>query len=207
MISWIAVIITGRHTARPLRLCFHRRLSGRWAIRATAIRDPSHNRPVSALPLWGVGGVANRGGRSFARGWLASHGLDTSTCVLSCAKLTADTTFGLRLKGMGLAVSPNGGSARERQRLVDRFGDRLTVNPELTRKAVSYQGNRRVPGLRWLKYKEGFSRTLVEHMLEDFRPASVLDPFAGIRNDPSHCRFERYAGDRCRDHARRRSCG
>ena len=85
---------------------------------------------------------------------------------------------------MGLAVSPNGGSARERQRLVDRFGDRLTVNPELTRKAVSYQGNRRVPGLRWLKYKEGFSRTLVEHMLEDFRPASVLDPFAGIGTTP-----------------------
>ena len=85
---------------------------------------------------------------------------------------------------MGLAVSPNGGSARERQRLVDRFGDRLTVNPELTRKAVSYQGNRRVPGLRWLKYKEGFSRTLVEHMLEDFRPTSVLDPFAGIGTTP-----------------------
>ena len=85
---------------------------------------------------------------------------------------------------MELAVSPNGGSARARQALEERFGDRLTVDPDLTRKAVSYQGNRRVPGLRWLKYKEGFSRRLVEHALEDFRPASVLDPFAGIGTTP-----------------------
>ena len=85
---------------------------------------------------------------------------------------------------MGLAVSPNGGSARERQALEDRFGDRLTVNPELTRKAVSYQGNQRVPGLRWMKYKEGFSRGLVEHVLDAYRPSAVLDPFAGIGTTP-----------------------
>ena len=85
---------------------------------------------------------------------------------------------------MGLAVSPNGGSVQERQALEDRFGDRLTVNPELTRKAVSYQGNQRVPGLRWLKYKEGFSRGLVEHILDTYRPSAVLDPFAGIGTTP-----------------------
>ena len=35
-----------------------------------------------------------------------------------------------------------------------------------------------------MKYKEGFSRGLVEHLLEDFRPMSVLDPFAGIGTTP-----------------------
>lgn len=85
---------------------------------------------------------------------------------------------------MTLAISPNGGSARARQVLEDRFGDRLIVNPELTRKAVSYQGNQRVPGLRWMKYKEGFSRGLVEHVLDTYRPSAVLDPFAGIGTTP-----------------------
>ncbi len=85
---------------------------------------------------------------------------------------------------MGLAVSPNGGSTRERQALEERFGDCLTVNPELTRKAVSYQGNQGVPGLRWMKYKEGFSRGLVEHVLDTHRPSAVLDPFAGIGTTP-----------------------
>ena len=85
---------------------------------------------------------------------------------------------------MELAVSPNGGSARARRALEDRFGDRLTVNPDLTRKAVSYQGNQRVPGLRWMKYKEGFSRGLVEHVLDTYRPSAVLDPFAGIGTTP-----------------------
>ena len=32
---------------------------------------------------------------------------------------------------MGPAISPNGGSVRERRALEDRFEDRLTVNPEL----------------------------------------------------------------------------
>ena len=85
---------------------------------------------------------------------------------------------------MELAVSPNGGSTRARRALEDRFGDRLTVNPDLTRKAVSYQGNQSVPGLRWMKYKEGFSRGLVEHVLDTYRPSAVLDPFAGIGTTP-----------------------
>ena len=56
------------------------------------------------------------------------------------------------------AISPSGGSVRERRSLEERFGSRMTVNPRLTRKTVSYQGNRLVPGLRWMKYKEGFSQ-------------------------------------------------
>jgi len=81
-------------------------------------------------------------------------------------------------------VSPNGGRVRERQLLEERFRDRIEVNHELTRKVVSYQGNRRVPGLRWMKYKEGFSRDLVERLLDEFRPNAVLDPFAGLGTTP-----------------------
>ena len=49
---------------------------------------------------------------------------------------------------------------------------------------VSYQGNRDVPGFRWLKYKEGFSLGLIEHLIEMVRPLSVLDPFSGIGTTP-----------------------
>ena len=81
-------------------------------------------------------------------------------------------------------MSPNGGSIQERQSLHERFGSRLTVNSEFTRKAVSYQGNRTVPGLRWMKYKEGFSRTLVERLIDEHQPTAVLDPFAGVGTTP-----------------------
>ena len=49
---------------------------------------------------------------------------------------------------------------------------------------VSYQGNKAVPGFRWLKYKEGFSRALVERCLDEVDPSAVLDPFAGIGTVP-----------------------
>ena len=81
-------------------------------------------------------------------------------------------------------VSPNGGSVKGRQALHERFGSRLSVNPEFTRKTVSFQGNRGVPGLRWMKYKEGFSRTLVERLIDEHEPTAVLDPFAGIGTTP-----------------------
>ncbi|MCY4625082.1 MAG: hypothetical protein OXC99_08805 [Chloroflexi bacterium] len=80
--------------------------------------------------------------------------------------------------------SPNGGSANERRALHRRFQDRLTVDPSLARKVVSYQGNRQTPGFRWLKYKEGFSRKLVGDLIGEFRPEAVLDPFAGIGTAP-----------------------
>ena len=51
---------------------------------------------------------------------------------------------------MDAAISPNGGSVRERRALEDRFRARISANPEFTRKTVSYQGNRRAPGFRWI---------------------------------------------------------
>lgn len=81
-------------------------------------------------------------------------------------------------------VSPNGGSIADRQRLCERFAPRLSVNPRLNRRTVSYQGNKAVPGFRWLKYKEGFSRDLVLDLIQAHEPESVLDPFAGAGTTP-----------------------
>ena len=54
---------------------------------------------------------------------------------------------------------PQSGPARTD--LQRRFAQRLQVNPQLSRKLVSYQGNKGMVGFRWLKYKEGFSTALV----------------------------------------------
>ena len=67
---------------------------------------------------------------------------------------------------------------------MQRFQDRIQIDPALTRKAVSFQGNREMPGFRWMKYKEGFSASLVEGLLDEVRPESVLDPFAGLGTTP-----------------------
>ena len=78
------------------------------------------------------------------------------------------------------ARSPNGGATRAREALYARFRDRIAVNYGLTRRLVSYQGNKGVPGFGWMKYKEGFSAQLVEHFLNMSEKGGVLDPFSGI---------------------------
>ena len=76
--------------------------------------------------------------------------------------------------------SPNSGFVRRRQALQNRFATRLKVREGLSRRIVSYQGNRDAPGLRWMKYKEGFSGELVHSLIEESNSNRVLDPFAGI---------------------------
>lgn len=71
-----------------------------------------------------------------------------------------------------------------RVELEKRFGGRLSVDPKLGRQVVSYQGNRGLPGLRWMKYKEGFSKALVERFLEERSPRDLLDPFSGLGTTP-----------------------
>ncbi len=71
------------------------------------------------------------------------------------------------------------GLTKDRQALYDRFATRIRVSDYLSRKVVSYQGNKKAPGLRWLKYKEGFSAGLVKGLLERTPAESVLDPFSG----------------------------
>ena len=82
------------------------------------------------------------------------------------------------------AVSPHGGPTAEREALSVRFSARLTTNEDYCRRVVSYQGNREAPGLRWLKYKEGFSSQLVSELIAREKPSAVLDPFAGICTTP-----------------------
>ena len=82
------------------------------------------------------------------------------------------------------AISPHGGSTTEREALSARFSTRLMTSADYCRRIVSYQGNRKAPGLRWLKYKEGFSSQLVDELIEKEKPSAVLDPFAGICTTP-----------------------
>ena len=71
------------------------------------------------------------------------------------------------------------GSGSARDNLYGRFESRLVQRGDLSRRLVSYQANKTQPGLRWFKYKEGFSRHLVREALTAC-PGAVLDPFAGI---------------------------
>ena len=80
--------------------------------------------------------------------------------------------------------SANCGSVQERSSLHSRFKGKLSISPEFIPRMVSYQGNHDVPGFRWMKYREGFSRALVEQLIEEFQPSSVLDPFSGIGTTP-----------------------
>ena len=69
---------------------------------------------------------------------------------------------------------------RQRDKLLARFGDRITVNPDLSRALVSWQLNKRAAGFRWFKFKEGFSVELVRYLLGFLENRGLLlDPFAG----------------------------
>lgn len=66
--------------------------------------------------------------------------------------------------------------------LENRFRGKLIVNHDLKRTLVSFQANKKTPGYRWYKFKEGYSSTLVNYTLDKLGIKSggkVLDPFAG----------------------------
>jgi len=69
----------------------------------------------------------------------------------------------------------------QREALLERFADRIQVNPDINRRQVSFQANRKLPFYGWFKYKEGFSVDLVQYTIDRFMPRSgvVLDPFSG----------------------------
>ena len=77
------------------------------------------------------------------------------------------------------AVPSPQGHSENRNALYERFASRIQVGEHLSRRLVSYQGNKKTPGLRWLKYKEGFSAGLVRGLLEQTSAERVLDPFSG----------------------------
>jgi hypothetical protein len=80
------------------------------------------------------------------------------------------------------AVPLDGPSTFSRNRLYEKFQDRIVHNSQLDRTLVSFQANKRIPFYSWFKYKEGFSQRLVAYLLESLwphPPGVLLDPFAG----------------------------
>ena len=81
-------------------------------------------------------------------------------------------------------ANPTDVPAEARRSLYDRYASRISVKESLSRKLVSYQGNKEAPGLRWMKYKEGFSASLVQSLLDQNQPKTFLDPFSGTGTAP-----------------------
>ncbi len=113
----------------------------------------------------------------------------TDNQLLSESELMGQATTAMPLQTVTLhvpSVSPrhtNGAALEasnfERGALLEDYRELLVIRPELTRKIVSYQGNKAQPGLRWMRYKEGFSTALVKSALRK-ADGPVLDPFGGI---------------------------
>lgn len=73
------------------------------------------------------------------------------------------------------------------EKLENKYGDKLEINYDLDRKLVSFQGNKVEPIFRWFHYREGFSRTLIEYILDKIDAPTgghILDPFAGTGTAP-----------------------
>mgnify|MGYP002152374344 CR=1 FL=1 len=62
-----------------------------------------------------------------------------------------------------------------------KYSSKVEINPDLSRKLVSFQDSKKLPVSRWFKFKEGYSAQLVEYCLEKtgVTTGSVFDPFAG----------------------------
>lgn len=62
-----------------------------------------------------------------------------------------------------------------------KYAEKLIVNQDLARNLVSFQANKKTPGYRWYKFKEGYSSALVYYILDkmDIAEGRLLDPFAG----------------------------
>lgn len=65
-------------------------------------------------------------------------------------------------------------------KLRQKYESKLIINPDLSRKIVSFQANKKLPFYSWYKYKEGFAKPLVDYCLDDAKNEGILlDPFAG----------------------------
>ncbi|MCC5608191.1 site-specific DNA-methyltransferase [Nostoc sp. CHAB 5834] len=67
------------------------------------------------------------------------------------------------------------------RQLDQHFQNKFLVHPSLTRLIVSFQANKTRPIYRWYKYKEAFSASLIEYLLQQYKitQGKILDPFAG----------------------------
>ena len=80
----------------------------------------------------------------------------------------------------------------ERQLLESRYAEKLEVTEKFNRKSVSYQLSKKDILHSWLKYKEGFSATLVNSLLEEMgvKPGDfVMDPFVGSGTTALVCKM------------------
>lgn len=93
--------------------------------------------------------------------------------------LTATATDEWRVRQFS---TDNLAPALERERIEERYWPLTEVTTRFNRQSVSYQLSKNDRLHRWLKYKEGFSASLVRDLLADFGIAAggtVLDPFMG----------------------------
>ncbi len=69
----------------------------------------------------------------------------------------------------------------EREKLLEKYKDVIETDFNLDRTVVSFQANKKEAFYRWFKYKEGFSKKLIEYYLDKYHPTAghILDPFAG----------------------------
>ncbi|MDP2750510.1 MAG: site-specific DNA-methyltransferase [Nanoarchaeota archaeon] len=65
--------------------------------------------------------------------------------------------------------------------LLNHFQEKFLIDQNLNRQLVSFQDNKNRPVYRWYKFKEAFSASLVEYLLNKYEIKSgrLLDPFAG----------------------------
>ena len=78
-------------------------------------------------------------------------------------------------------VSKNVLFPTEREKLFDQYKDIIETDYTLNRTLVSFQANKKEPFYRWFKYKEGFSKKLIDYYIGKYHPSKghILDPFAG----------------------------
>src|SRR5207248_6151026 len=102
-------------------------------------------------------------------------------CVLARTDAAMSPPTILEAPSLPQVTTKNPSIALEELALFARFSRFVRVNPDLDRRMVSFQGNRNSIGYRWFRYKEGFSATLVDYVLDQLsiQKGPVLDPFAG----------------------------
>ncbi len=55
------------------------------------------------------------------------------------------------------------------KQLAIHFKDKFVIQPVLTRSLVSFQANKTRAVYRWYKFKEGFSASLIEYLLQQYK--------------------------------------
>ena len=76
----------------------------------------------------------------------------------------------------------NANSDKYRQELENQYIPITETTNRFDRKLVSFQGNKSKTVHSWFKYKEGYSTSLVESLINDFgikKEEVILDPFSG----------------------------